>query len=80
MRTENGESGGVDGLRGTLGFGAAVDGEEVDSGVLDGLDEVHCLTTIVSLSHLWKPNGMLGGGYRKSLCILIFTLTVLLPS
>lgn len=52
MGTEKGEGGGVDGFGGALGFGAAVDGEEVDAGVLDGFDEVYCLAGFVSLSSL----------------------------
>lgn len=64
MGAEKGERGGVDWLGGALGFGAAVDGEEVDAGVLDGLDEVYGLAGFVSTSplfvDLWKPCGSFG--------------------
>lgn len=64
MGAEKGERGGVDGLRGALGFGAAVDGEEVDAGILDGLDEVYGLAGFVSIFPLsvdsWKPCGSFG--------------------
>lgn len=52
MGAEKGERGGVDGLRGALGFCAAVDGEEVDAGVLDSLDKVYGLAGFVSISPL----------------------------
>lgn len=61
MGAEEGESGGVDGLGGALGFGAAVDGEKVDSGVLDGLDEVDGLAGIVRLSRLYRLFYVSGG-------------------
>lgn len=53
MGAEKGERGSVDGLGRTLGFCAAVDGEKVDTGVLDGLDKVYCLASFVSLSSVF---------------------------
>ena len=46
MGPQDGERGDIDGFGGALGFGAAVDGEEVDAGVLNGLDEVHRLPNL----------------------------------